>query len=77
MFQNRIFLSEDLCAKIDALLDDIIEPARNIAGGYLFPLRFDIERLRSRLSDKSKVEEATWRLEGEIAAEFRKLLGVR
>lgn len=77
VFRNRIFLSEELVGRIDALLNDIREPASNIAGGYLIPLGSDVERFRARLSDTRKVEEATWRLEGEIAAEFRKLLGVK
>lgn len=77
MFESRIFLSEELCVKTDDLLRDIIEPASDIAGGYLLPLRSPGERLSARLSDKRKLEEATWRLEAEIAAEFRKLLGVK
>jgi len=77
VFQNRIFLPEALCAKILDLLEDIREPASNIAGGYLIPLRPAGERFQARLSDMHKVEEATWRLEAEIAAEFGKLLGVK
>jgi hypothetical protein len=77
VFRNRIFLSESLVRKIDNLLHDIMEPASNIAGGYIFPIRPDMERLHARLSDNTKLEEATWRLEEEVAKEFRRLLGVK
>ena len=74
-YENRIFFQRSFCEKVEPMLDAVLEPATEIAGGYIFPLRPDVQRLRARLTDAQKVEEATCRLEDELATEFRKMLG--
>jgi hypothetical protein len=76
MLAARIFLPEDLCARIQSGMHDIIGFATNIAGEWLPPLKSPEEGFAAMMSNKKNLEEAAWNMETELATEFRKLLGV-
>lgn len=76
LFDSRIFLSENLCVKIQDRYKYVINCATDVAGEWFPPIRSPEERWRMSQSNTSKLKEAVADLEHEIADEFRGLLGV-
>jgi len=76
MLDARIFLPEELCAKIQTDMHDVIGFATNIAGEWFPPIRTPEKQFTLSIENKNKLNEAAWHLETEIADEFRKLFGV-
>ena len=76
LYESRIFLPEKLCVAIQDHLHEVVGRASDILAEWWPPSQSDTERLSAALANKEKLEHAAWHLEMEIAAEFRKLLGV-
>jgi hypothetical protein len=76
MLAARIFLPEDVCARIQSGMHHVIGFATNIAGEWLPPIESPEKRFAAMMENKKKLENAAWEMETELATEFRKLLGV-
>lgn len=77
LFDNRIFLSEKVCVIIQRHLKEVSHGATLIAGEWFPPFRAPEEQMAVTLENKSQVEDSAGRLEEEITAEFRKILGLK
>lgn len=77
MLDARIFLPEELCARIQHGMYDVVGYATNIAG-ECFPSDKTVEeRFASMLKNKENLLETAAKLETQLAQEFRRLLGVK
>ncbi len=72
----RIFLPEDLCARIQQRMYDVAGYTRNVAGES-FPLGTPEERFASMLKNNDNLLDAAAQMEADLADEFRRLLGVK